>query len=551
MALTTLKSIQAALDLVESKKENLRKAFEGLQSHSSLLSSFAFTWNDIESDVKSTQLDLLQKFSTLQAQESLKIRKPKPVKLHASVPIPARPELKSLCENMDGLGLRKYVLDRPKERTAVRVELADALKHAPDPGSLILDALDGFCGAGSDSGTGSELGALRRACAVLLEEFMRVGFEIGAEVKERAAAIAAEWKGQMASVSDGNGGDEDDEKKLEMGGLDKLTYLQLLAAYKLVSDGGYDANELINHVVMIARCRQAVELCQAIGLQSRVSDIVQKLIYKGKQLLALKFIFEFELIDEFPPVPLLKAYVLNSEKLAQKVRKSGKGSRQSMNEAATKEINALKAVIKCIEDHNLESQYPKSVMVKRIEKLEKEKGDRKRAAPAATPKPQQNLKRPPQNGNKRLRAATGRRIPAKPVVPRPQASLVQRSGLLPDYTAPYLSTSAGAYGAGPIAAAAAAIPYAGSSAGVYGLSGADPLGFNPTASGSYPSEPHALQPHVQPGYYDGAVGYGGYSIPSQYQPVDSGGYSIPSQYQPVDGGGYSIPSQYQPVYYQQ
>ncbi|XP_073134020.1 FRIGIDA-like protein 2 [Henckelia pumila] len=550
MALTTLKSIQTALDLVESKKENLRKAFEGLQSHSSLLSSFAFKWNDIESDVNSTQSDLLQKFSTLQARESTRIRKPKPVKLYASDPVPARPELKSLCENMDGLGLRKYVLDRPKERTAIRVELGDALKHASDPGSLILDALDGFCGAGSDSGTpGSELGSLRRACAVLLEEFMRVGFEIGAEVKERAAAIAAEWKVKMVSVSDGNGGDEDDEKKDEMGGLDKSTYLQLLAAYKLVSDGAYDANELINHVVMIARCRQAVELCKAIGLESRVSDIVQKLIDRGKQLLALKFVFEFELVEEFPPVPILKAYVINSEKLAQKVLKSGKGSRQSVNEAVTKEINALKAVIKCIEDHSLESQYPKSVLVKRIEKLEKEKGERKRAGPAATPKSQQNLKRPPQNGNKRMRAASGRRFPAKPVVPPPQPSLVQRSGLLPDYTAPYLSTSAGAYGlAGPIAAA---VPYAGSSAGVYGLSGAASLGFNPTASGSYPTEPHAQQPHVQSGYYDGAVGYGGYSIPSQYQSVDSGGYSIPSQYQPVDSGGYSIPSQYQPVYYQQ
>ncbi|KZV36206.1 FRIGIDA-like protein 1-like [Dorcoceras hygrometricum] len=536
MALTTLKSIQTALDQVESKKENLRKAFQELQLHSSLLSSFAFTWNDVETYIESTQSDLLQKFSDLQAQESMKIRKPKPVNIYASDPVPARPELKSLCENMDGLGLRKYVLDRPKERNAVRLELADALKHASDPGSLILDALDGFC-AGSDSVSGPELGALRRACAVLLEEFMRGGFEIGAEVKQRAAAIAAEWKGKMASVSDGDGGDEDEDKKEEMGGLDWLLYLQLLAAYKLVSDGGYDANELINHVVMIARCRQAVELCQALGLDSRVSDIyvvilpcsvlkfeieqlcswlstdiVQKLIVKGKQLLALKFIFEFELTDEFPPVPLLKAYVNNSEKLAQKVRKSGKGSRQSLNEAATIEINALKAVIKCIEDHGLESQYSKLVLLKRIEKLEKEKGDRKRIAPVAIPKPQQNLKRPLQNGNKRIRAASGRRIPPKPVVPPPHPSLMHRSGLFPDYTAPYLSSSAGAY-------AAAAVPYAGSSAGVYGLSGAPPLGYNPTASGSYAIEPHAQQPHVQPGYYDGAVGYGGYSIPSQYQPV--------------------------------
>lgn len=58
-------------------------------------------------------------------------------------------------------------------------------------------------------------------------------------------------------------------------------------------------------------------------------DVVRRLVCKGKQLIALKFIFEFELTDEFPPVPLLKAYVMDSKQFSQKVPESVKSSRQS------------------------------------------------------------------------------------------------------------------------------------------------------------------------------------------------------------------------------
>ncbi|KAK4439725.1 FRIGIDA-like protein 1 [Sesamum alatum] len=518
MALTTVQSIEKALNVVDGKKENLKKAFEELQSRSSLLSSLDFTWPDLESYFSSIQTELLQKLSTLQALESSQTLKTiKPVKRKDSLssePVPARPELKSLCENMDGLGLRNYVVERPKERTAIRVELADAFKNAPDPGSMVLDALEGFWDG--KIGNGSRL---RTACVVLLEELTRAGVEIGPEVRERALAVALEWKGKMAANSS-NGGDGDEEGKEEEGGLETLGYLQLLATYKLLNDGGYEENELIDYVVLIARYRQAVDLCRILGLESKVSDVIGRLINKGKQLLALKFIIEFELTDEFPPVPLLKAYVMDSKKIAEKVRKTGKSSRQSLNDAAMKEISALKSVIKCIEDHGLESQYPKDELVARIEKLEKEKADRKRPAAAPVPKPQQQGKQQKQNGTKRMRAAAGpsafkRKTTANSGVHSSQPSSVKRAGLLPDHAAPYLSSPSGAYGmAGSLVAAA---PYVGSSADLYGLSGA-PVGFsgnlNPSVSNPYPSETHA-----QPGYYDRAIGYGGYDVPPQYHPA--------------------------------
>lgn len=47
-----------------------------------------------------------------------------------------------------------------------------------------------------------------------------------------------------------------------------------------------------------------------------------------------------------------------------------------------KELAALKAVLKCIEEYQLESQYPSTPLQKRVVQLEKAKSDRKRAAVA-------------------------------------------------------------------------------------------------------------------------------------------------------------------------
>lgn len=267
MALMTVKSIEQALSLVDEKKQTLKKAFAELESRSSSLSSFNFAWTDLDSYFSATQSDLLDKFAALQALESSQTGKPKPEKQTISSspePVPARRELKSLCEKMDALGLRKYVLERPKERAAIRAELADAFKHAPDAGSMVLDTLEGFWD--EKLGPGSRL---RTACVVLLEELMRAGVEMGAEVRERAAAVAAEWKLKMAELS--NEGDE--EGKEEDWGLERLGYLQLLASYNLLVDGEFDANELVDYVVMSARYRQTVDLCRVLRLESKISGM--------------------------------------------------------------------------------------------------------------------------------------------------------------------------------------------------------------------------------------------------------------------------------------
>lgn len=54
-----------------------------------------------------------------------------------------------------------------------------------------------------------------------------------------------------------------------------------------------------------------------------VADLITKLISRGKQLEMIKFIFEFELTEKFPPILVLNEYVESSKKLAVKIREDG------------------------------------------------------------------------------------------------------------------------------------------------------------------------------------------------------------------------------------
>lgn len=173
---------------------------------------------------------------------------------------------------MDGLGLIKYILDHPsqRERVAIRVELAEAWKHAPDPAMLVLLAMQGFFRDGTGPGQSADLVVLRMACLLLLEEFMQARLEIGEEANGMARALAAEWKGKMTVIS-GSHEDSDATGDNEQERLAKMGFLQLLAAFRLVDNNEFDMNELIEYAVGIARYRQAVALCGFLGFGERIS----------------------------------------------------------------------------------------------------------------------------------------------------------------------------------------------------------------------------------------------------------------------------------------
>lgn len=52
--------------------------------------------------------------------------------------------------------------------------------------------------------------------------------------------------------------------------------------------------------------------------------LVQKLVDRCRHILAVKYIFEFNLADKIPPIPILKAHVNESQKLAKRLSEEGK-----------------------------------------------------------------------------------------------------------------------------------------------------------------------------------------------------------------------------------
>ncbi|KAK8651757.1 hypothetical protein V6N13_141341 [Hibiscus sabdariffa] len=590
-ATPSLKEIESAIKLIDVKKEELKKAFDDLQANSLHLSSFSISWSDLDAHFTTIQNSLTQRFRILESRESvhnpiddapvskltqcstrspaskqgdppapnplteqdrvdsvsdavvnrplnqlvpLNVEKPSSsnsvgVQPDGSVPpsgpidsVVTRPELREFCERMDGKGLRKYIYDRVKEREAIRMELPGALRSAADPGAMVLDAMEGFYPENSQSKDDTEPGilGLRRVCVVLLEQLMETGVSINEEVRERAKKLALEWNGKVRLLKDNS--------------LETLAFLNLVATYSL--GPMVDKEELVDYFFTVAKLRQATVLCRSIGLGEKIHDLIKKLLDDGKQLLAVKFIFELGLAEKFPPGRFLDEYLAETKRHAMEVCEKGKNSLKSQIIAADREIAALKTVIKIIEERNLETEYSQEPLQKRIEQLEKQQADRKAPATPAAFKPQQQqavqkdiqvtdqqakkrkkkqaLGKQQQSGNKhpKTTASVVHAVPSSSaagstsvIPPFQQQAYHQPAGLLPDHSAAYLRSPAlpfGLPGSTPVAN-----PYAGPSAPVYGLARA-PMGFplnpNPVASNLY--------------NYDRRPAYGAYGLPPQYHP---------------------------------
>lgn len=526
--ITTLKTIEAALKLIDTKKDNLKKAYDDLQSLSShlLSSSYSLSWADLDSHFSSVQDNLNGRFLLLQSslesldsvapchssvgaseQESPASSNPrclgrvdsevsrselKPsTTLTSNTVDPSRSDLMSLCERMDVKGLRKYMKQNASKWGEIRDRLSGAMSVAPDPGSFVLDAMEGFYSskANSKGDKDTELCRLRRTCLDLLEALAKNKPTLSKEVNERAKKLALEWK-----------------RKVSLNGespLEALGFLHLLVAYNLEEE--FDVGELVDYFVIVARFRQAVVLCRAVDLGEKTADLIQKLIDSGKQFLAVKFIFEFGLVDKFQPVPLLKAHLKESKRLTKKVCQDGKNSINQQNEARSREVKTLKSALVLIDEYKLGSEYPRMDLKKRIEMLEKQKA----AAASAVDEPSHQPKKQQQAGSKRPRtsatAVQNSNNGSNPVIPPFKQSHLQPASLL---------LAAGPYGS--VGSISPAILYAGPPAGPYGLARAG-TGFpgNPRSALAHQYFPES---HVPSDHYDRAAAYGGYDLPLKYHP---------------------------------
>ncbi|KAK3129252.1 hypothetical protein QOZ80_6BG0475010 [Eleusine coracana subsp. coracana] len=305
-------------------------------------------------------------------------------------------QLVMLCEEMNVKGLHKFISDNRKNMAAIREKIPSALKRASHPYALVLDSLEDFYSGDNlvlDGKKDGDLLGVRRTCLMLMESlgqmhtvaitgFTSEGHMFTTNVKERAKKIAIEWKLKLESLDmDASNGNC----------LEAHAFLQLLATFDISAEHSDD--DLCKLLPSISRRRQTPELCRLLGLSQKMPGVIGVLVDSGRPIDAINLAYAFGLTEQFKPVQLLKAYLRDVKKVSHfKNVKMAPGAQNEMNE---RELSALKAVIKCIEEHKLEEQYPVDPLQKRVLQLEKAKADKRRAVEAAKPQ----SKRPRANGS--------------------------------------------------------------------------------------------------------------------------------------------------------
>ncbi|KAF3569096.1 hypothetical protein DY000_02018849 [Brassica cretica] len=378
--MTETEQIAAAINQIEEKKQNLKKAFDDLQSHRSLLSpSFSLSWSDIDSHFSSLQSSLSNRFRLLQSQPPSPNNDSPRIET-ADDPEPplvvTRPELRALCEKMDSIGLSKFLADHWDDDAMPNQELSAAFHYSPDPATMVLDAIVG----GSSKGKSVDV---RRVFVLLMEALIDVNddVKIGVDTKDKAKKVADDWKTKIGNKP-----------------FEALLFLHLVAAFKLGSE--FNSEELSRYVAMIAKYKQATLVCNKVGLdKERVGEIITKLLSIGKPILAVRFMYECGRSDGFEPVSVLKGYVKESREAAERVCKEDKYSLKSQNVATDKEVSALKAVIKIIKDRNLEAEFSEERVEERVEELERQKAQRKRNVEPPQLKPKGRKRPRDRSGN--------------------------------------------------------------------------------------------------------------------------------------------------------
>ncbi|KAK7246368.1 hypothetical protein RIF29_41235 [Crotalaria pallida] len=384
---SSLKTISEALNLIDSKKHNLKKAFDDLQSQSSLSfsNSLLLSWPHIDSHFSSIQSSLTHRFHLLQ---TLTPSPPTPNDPSSCVSTPSilpTHEFVLLFQNMDGKAFINYVNAHPKHRLQFQAELPGALLYAPNPAEMALESLEGYYhhlyNTNNNELKERELRFLKKICMILLRQLRVLKPSMSSETRDRALKMAKEWKEKM-SVDNVNA-------------LGALAFFHFVTAYGLVTEIGID--DLVEYAVMsvvVVDNAEFPELRHMTGFADRVPYIIRKLVERGKHILAVNYVFEYDLADKISPVPILKAFVDESKELSKRLSEE----RKSPSDIIAREMQAIREVIEIVENHKLEFEYPLTSLKQRIDELKRQKSLNKLLRKQQKqPAPASDAAKPPQH----------------------------------------------------------------------------------------------------------------------------------------------------------
>lgn len=402
--------------------------FDDFQRQTSLMTSCTLLWKELSDHFTSLEQDLIKKSEALksklqtldnQTKQSLDVLEKRETSIAASISVAIQklnesknaalvefgnfskstddvseeqPEvdnsagllfkLRSFCLQMDSRSFWSFVNLRKKELESLRSEIPKALGDCVDPPKFVMEAISEVFPVDKRELKSERSNDLGWACVLLLESLIPVMTDpvLGSErmlvtpsVRERANEIAETWKKSL----DERGGIENVKTP------DVHTFLQHLVTFGVVKEEDVDLYRKL--VVGSAWRKHMPKLALSLGLGDKMPELIEELISRGQQVDAVHFTYEVGLTHKFPPVPLLKAFLKDAKKAAIAILEDPNNSGRAAHLSAKKELSAIRAVLKCIEEYKLESEFPPEALKKRLDQLEKTKSERKKPAAAATP----------------------------------------------------------------------------------------------------------------------------------------------------------------------
>ncbi|XP_019180376.1 PREDICTED: FRIGIDA-like protein 4a [Ipomoea nil] len=397
-------------------------SFDEFQRQTSLMTSCTLLWKELSDHFTSLEQDLLRKSEALKAKlqtldtqtkQSLEVLEKRETSIAASISITLKkvdeskraalvefgnaggseePEvdnsaglllkLRSFCVQMDSRSFWSFVIVRKKELESLRSEIRKALGDCVDPPKFVMEAISEVFPVDKRELKSERSNDLGWACVLLLESLIPVMMDpvLGSErmlvtpaMRERANEIAETWKKSL----DERGGIENVKTP------DVHTFLQHLVTFGVVKEEDVDLYRKL--VVGSAWRKHMPKLALSLGLGDKMPELIEELISRGQQVDAVHFTYEVGLINKFPPVPLLKAFLKDAKKAATAILEDPNNSGRAAHLAAKKELSAIRAVLKCIEEYKLEAEFPPEHLKKRLDQLEKTKSEKKKPAAAAAP----------------------------------------------------------------------------------------------------------------------------------------------------------------------
>ncbi|CAN7089628.1 unnamed protein product [Brassica rapa subsp. narinosa] len=256
----------------------------------------------------------------------------------------------NLCGSINADMLRELLEKKPLES-----DLSNALRCTSNPAKLVLDTSMSLCPTNLEGSSYQfKLLITSDSCNLLLDQLKKLPVQIGHPVKGDAKKLAVYWREKITK----NKSDE----------LEVVCFLKFLGIYGIVSE--FKTSDLLTLLDNSYWHTASPDLCQFLGLDNAITGFIQDLIKTGHRLKAVNYIYSFGMLHKFHPVSaIINDSLRITKESAEKAFRDAENEPASQVAAIDRQIRSLRAGIKCITCHKLESEFQLEDLEERIKSL--------------------------------------------------------------------------------------------------------------------------------------------------------------------------------------